>query len=436
MMYRDIILAALIILGLPLVVIPVRRLGRKLRKVTSERMKQAAAYNGRVAEVYSNIKAVKANLREDAEIRRTNDDLRSIERTVVRSVLLLEAVAPSVQFFMGVSIVGAVFYGGTQVIKETMSPGEFFSFLTALTLILAPVRRLASSNVKLQEGLAAAERIYSILDRKPELNETSITKSLILVDGSIRLEGICFNYSGGCGPKTLVDIDMEMEAGRTTAIVGPTGAGKSTILDLLLRFFEPSEGRIFIDDQDIRTVSISSLRSNVVLVSQEPAIFEGSVIDNIRYGTPLATEDDVRKVAISVGAHPFISKLAKGYNTKIGTRGTTLSGGQRQLITIARAMLRNPRILLLDEPTASLDSKSEEQVRSALRRLMGGRTVILVAHRLATVTEADRIYVLEGGKVIECGSHRELIQTGGLYSRLHKLQSGSVPMHGQSQSFS
>jgi ATP-binding cassette, subfamily B, bacterial MsbA len=224
-------------------------------------------------------------------------------------------------------------------------------------------------------------------------------------------------------------VDMDILGGKTTALVGPTGAGKSTILDLILRFYDPSEGSISIDGQDIRSVTISSLRSSIGFVSQEPAIFQGSIASNIRYGAPNASDDEVRRVAGLVGADQFIVQLTEGYSASVGPRGVTLSGGQRQLIAIARAMLCDPPILLLDEPTASLDGESEVQVRLALRQLMSGRTVVVIAHRLSTVTQADKIYVLDEGKIMESGRHEELLRIGGLYSRLYRLQIGPISLH-------
>jgi subfamily B ATP-binding cassette protein MsbA len=252
---------------------------------------------------------------------------------------------------------------------------------------------------------------------------------LVVSTGFIKLQGINFRHSGERNVKTLVNMDMDIPGGKTTALVGPTGAGKSTILDLILRFYDPSEGSISIDGQDIRSVTISSLRSNVGFVSQEPAIFQGTIASNIRYGAPNASDDEVQRVARLVGADQFIEQLSGTYNAKVGPRGVTLSGGQRQLIAIARAMLRNSPILLLDEPTASLDGESERQVRMALQQLMSGRTVVVIAHRLSTVTQADKIYVLDEGNVVESGGHEELLRIGGLYFRLYRLQTGPLPLH-------
>jgi ATP-binding cassette, subfamily B, bacterial MsbA len=278
----------------------------------------------------------------------------------------------------------------------------------------------------LQEGLAAAERIYSILDAEPEIKDHPAASKLVVSTGSIKLQGINFRHSQNRNVTTLLNLNMLIPGGKTTALVGPTGAGKSTILDLILRFYDPSEGSISIDGQDIRSVTISSLRSSVGFVSQEPAIFQGTIASNIRYGAPNASDDEVQRVAKLVGADQFIEQLSDGYDARVGPRGVTLSGGQRQLIAIARAMLLNPPILLLDEPTASLDGESERQVRRALEQLMTGRTVVVIAHRLSTVTQADKIHVLDEGKVVESGGHEELLRSGGLYSRLYRLQSGPV----------
>jgi ATP-binding cassette, subfamily B, bacterial MsbA len=429
MFYRDPLLSLVVLVGLPVTIWPVKSLGRRLHAMTAERMRKAGNYSGHLNEVLTNIKAVKSYVREDVEIAETHRMLRAIEAAILKCVVLVEAVAPAVQLVMGISVVGAVFYGGHLVINETMTPGQFFSFLTALTWMFTPLRRLATSNVKLQEGLAAAERIYSVLDAEPEIKNDPAARTLVVSTGFIKLQGINFRHSGERNVKTLVNMDMDIPGGKTTALVGPTGAGKSTILDLILRFYDPSEGSISIDGQDIRSVTISSLRSNVGFVSQEPAIFQGTIASNIRYGAPNASDDEVQRVARLVGADQFIEQLSGTYNAKVGPRGVTLSGGQRQLIAIARAMLRNSPILLLDEPTASLDGESERQVRMALQQLMSGRTVVVIAHRLSTVTQADKIYVLDEGNVVESGRHEELLRIGGLYFRLYRLQTGPLPLH-------
>jgi subfamily B ATP-binding cassette protein MsbA len=429
MFYRDPLLSLMALIGLPLTIWPVKSLGRRLHAMTNERMRKVGTYSGHLNEVLTNIKAVKSYVREEVEIADVHRMLRAVETAIMNCIILVEAAAPAVQLVMGLSLIGAVFYGSHLVIDGTMSPGQFFSFLTALTWMFGPLRRLGTSNVKLQEGLAAAERIFSILDAEPEIKDNPDARTLAVSNGSIMLQGISFRHSGERNVATLQNVDMDILGGKTTALVGPTGAGKSTILDLILRFYDPSEGSISIDGQDIRSVTISSLRSSIGFVSQEPAIFQGSIASNIRYGAPNASDDEVRRVAGLVGADQFIVQLTEGYSASVGPRGVTLSGGQRQLIAIARAMLCDPPILLLDEPTASLDGESEVQVRLALRQLMSGRTVVVIAHRLSTVTQADKIYVLDEGKIMESGRHEELLRIGGLYSRLYRLQIGPISLH-------
>lgn len=422
MVYRDPVLSLPIILGLLAAVSPVKRLGRQLRRITKKRMRQAGSYSGRLNEIFTYIRAVKASVMENAETRETKRMLGDIERAIHKSVVVQEAVGPTIQLFMGLSIVASIYYGGHLVVSGKVSPGHFFSFMAALVWLLGPLRRLASSNLKLQEGLAAAERIYSLMDMKAKIDNAPMAKPLEYRGGAIRFERVNFFYPG---VRALFDVNLEIPAGKTTALVGPSGAGKSTILDLILRFHEVSDGAVLVDGQDVRSVTLESLRRQIGLVSQEPPIFDSSIVDNIRYGTPSATDEEVQRVSRIVGAHKFIERLANGYHTKVGPRGSKLSGGQRQLIAFARAMLRNPPILLLDEPTASLDSKAEEQVRSALRQLMTGRTVVMIAHRLSTVTQADQICVLNDGQIVEIGRHADLLRSNGLYSRLHQLQVGS-----------
>jgi subfamily B ATP-binding cassette protein MsbA len=283
-----------------------------------------------------------------------------------------------------------------------------------------PIKGLAKLHNALHEGLAAAERVFAMLDVRPEIGEAADARALAVGGGEIRLESVSFSY--GDELPALEDVSMTVPAGATVALVGPSGAGKSTLLNLIPRFYDASGGSIGIDGQEVRGVTLSSLRQAIALVSQEATLFDDTVLANIAYGRPGASETEIIAAARAADAHDFIEALADGYQTIVGEDGLKLSGGQRQRIAIARAMVRDAPILLLDEATSALDSESDAQVQAALRRLMRDRTTLVIAHRLATVVAADTIYVMDKGRIVEVGSHQELVAKGGLYARLHALQ--------------
>jgi subfamily B ATP-binding cassette protein MsbA len=312
-----------------------------------------------------------------------------------------------------------VLYGGWQVIAGATTPGAFFSFITALLLAYQPLKSIANLNAHLQEGLAAAERLFALLDRAPAIAERADARPLRVARGVVRFEDVHFSYGDRAA---LRGVTFEAPAGRTIALVGPSGAGKSTVLNLIPRFYDVDRGAVTIDGQDVRGVTLASLRGAIALVSQEASLFNDTVRANILYGRPDATEADVEAAARAAAAHDFITALPAGYDTVVGEQGVALSGGQRQLIAIARAMLRDAPILLLDEATSALDAESEQLVQSALERLMSNRTTIVIAHRLATVRAADRIVVMDGGRIVEEGTHTALTTQGGLYARLASLQ--------------
>jgi len=275
---------------------------------------------------------------------------------------------------------------------------------------------------QLQESIGASRRIFELLDERSDILEPAAPRELVEPRGVVAFENVSFRYHGRGAGLVLTDIDLRAAAGEVVALVGPSGAGKSTIVSLIPRFYDPTAGRVTLDGVDIRELSVSDLRSQVGIVPQETLLFSGSIEENIRYGDPEASADDVRAAAIAADAHDFIVEFPDGYATTVGERGVKLSGGQRQRIAIARALLKNPRILILDEATSSLDSESESQVKAALDRLMVGRTTFVIAHRLSTIVNADRIVVIDGGRVVQLGSHAELMLAGGLYRDLYELQ--------------
>ncbi|MDE0779721.1 MAG: ATP-binding cassette domain-containing protein, partial [Alphaproteobacteria bacterium] len=293
-------------------------------------------------------------------------------------------------------------------------------FLTAVILAYQPIRSLGNLNAALQEGLAAVKRTFDLLDEGPEIFDAPDAKVLALTGGGVSFENLSFAYEEG--KTALEDVTFTVEAGRNIALVGPSGAGKSTVMNMLLRFYDADSGTVKVDGQDIRDVTVASLRDSVALVSQDVTLFNDTVAANIRFGRPDASDEDVISAAKSAAAHDFVTALPEGYETVVGDRGLKLSGGERQRIAIARAMLKDAPILLLDEATSALDAESEQIVQAALERLTKGRTTLVIAHRLATVINADGILVMDGGKVVESGTHDALLQQDGLYARLSRLQ--------------
>ena len=295
----------------------------------------------------------------------------------------------------------------------------------ALLLAYEPIKRLTRLHVRIQEGLAAAERVFRLIDQEPRIVERPEARALVVSGGTLRFEQVSFTYESedsGARAAALQDIDLVVPSGQTVALVGASGAGKSTVLNLIPRFYDPESGAITIDGQDLREVTLASLRAEIALVSQEILLFDDTLRANIAYGRPDANQGEIEAAAEAAGIHDFIDDLPEGYDTQVGPRGARLSGGQRQRVAIARAMLKNAPILLLDEATSSLDSETERQVQRALKILMTGRTTLVIAHRLSTVIDADVIYVMEQGRVVEQGTHGQLLARVGPYARLHAMQ--------------
>ena len=357
---------------------------------------------------------------EAYEERRATGLFERLFALIVRAGRTRSRASPMMEALGGAAIAAVILYGGHQVIAGVRTPGALFSFITALLLAYQPLKNLANLNASLQEGLAAAERVFEVLDIEPMIRDRPGAKPLQITGGEIRFDLVSFGYASGV--VALDDVSLTVPAGRTVALVGPSGAGKSTILNLIPRFFDVGEGSIAIDGQDVRSVTLASLRGAIALVAQEVSLFDDTVRANIAYGRFCATEAEIEAAAQAAGASGFIDELPDRYDTLVGEHGVRLSGGQRQRIAIARAMLKDAPILLLDEATSALDSESERQVQTALRTLMHGRTTLVIAHRLSTVQGADLICVVDRGHIVESGRHEELLGVGGLYSKLHTMQ--------------
>ncbi|MBT4218657.1 MAG: ATP-binding cassette domain-containing protein, partial [Rhodospirillaceae bacterium] len=366
------------------------------------------------------IRVVKSYGMEAYEQSRVGGLVETIFNLTFKAARIRAIVSPTMETLGGVAIAVVVIYGGHQVINDERTTGELFSFITALLLAYDPMKRLANLNVSIQEGLAGAARLFDLLDTEPSIQDAPDAKALENVRGKISFSNVRFSY--GPDDPALHDITLEVPAGRRVALVGPSGAGKSTILNLIPRFYDINAGTVSIDDQDVRGLTMASLHTNAALVSQEITLFDDTVRANIAYGRAGATDEEIQDAARHAAADGFIRELAQGYDTQVGEQGVKLSGGQRQRLAIARAMLKNAPILLLDEATSALDTESERQVQTALNELMSGRTTLVIAHRLSTVVDADLIYVIEGGRITESGTHTDLLKKGGSYAKLYTLQ--------------
>jgi len=420
MFAKDWQLAAISIFIFPMAALPILRLGRRMRKVTANTQEEMGLFTTLLEQTFQGIRVVKAYGMEGYEKSRIAAIVDRIFRLSLKSARTRSLSSPIMETLGGVAVCIVIIYGGHRVIEGATTSGAFFSFIMALLLAYEPMKRLANLNASLQEGLAGAQRLFQLLDTEPGILEKPGAAELASVKGHIRLEDVRFAYQPG--KPALDGVTIEVPAGKRVALVGSSGAGKTTILNLIPRFYDPDEGRISIDGTDVRDVTFASLYSNVALVSQEITLFDDTVRANIAYGRAGASEDEIIEAAKNAAAHDFITELPYGYDTVVGEQGIKLSGGQRQRLAIARAMLKNAPILLLDEATSALDTESERQVQAALKKLMANRTTLVIAHRLSTVTSADLIFVIDDGHVSERGTHVELMALNGAYHRLYNLQ--------------
>ena len=420
MFYQDWLLALVSFFVFPLAIHPIVGIGRRIRRVAANTQAEIGQLTTLLNQSFQGARHVKAYGMEGYEERRASGLFERLFALIDRAGRARSRASPIMETLGGAAIAVVILYGGHQVISGARTPGALFSFITALLLAYQPLKSLANLNASLQEGLAAAERVFEVLDVEPTIRDMPGARPLRVEGGEIRFEGVRFGYAPGA--VALDGVSLTVPAGRTVALVGPSGAGKSTILNLIPRFFDVEAGSIAIDGQDVRLVTIASLRSAIALVAQEVSLFDDTVRANIAYGRFGASSAAIEAAARAAGADEFIQELSEGYDTLVGEHGVRLSGGQRQRVAIARAMLKDAPILLLDEATSALDSESERQVQAALRSLMRGRTTLVIAHRLSTVQGADLICVVERGHVVEIGRHAELIARDGLYARLQAMQ--------------
>lgn len=412
-------LAVYAFIVLPIAAFPIFHFGRRIRRVRLGAQEAMADLNAFLHETFLGTKIVKAFGMENYEKRRFANKSRRIFRLEMKEARVRAMSSPMMEFLGGLGIAFIIWYGGNQVIAGTYSFGTFMSFLTSVALLYEPLKKLSKVNNAIQRGMAAVDRIFEILDQKSDIFEVPSPVQIPLGRHGIKFDNVSFKYDTAM---VLKNINLSIEAGEILALVGMSGGGKTSLVNLIPRFYDVTEGAIFIDDIDIRQASIASLRRQIAIVTQEPILFNDTVRNNIAYGTPEASEQQIIQAAKDAYAYDFITSFARGFDTLIGDLGGRLSGGQKQRICIARALLKNAPILILDEATSSLDSESEALVQKALGNLMKGRTTFIIAHRLSTVGYAHRILVIVDGRIVEEGVHEQLLACRGEYYKLYQLQ--------------
>lgn len=418
--YRSVELALIAMVVFPLVVYPISQFGRRLKHYSTKSMNVMGHVMSILDEGISGIRIVKAYNMEEYEKERFSTENRRYYRNWMKRIAVRALSSPLMELIAGLAGAFILWYGGMQVVEGSLSAGDFASFILAMGMLYSPIRKLNTVNIEVQEGIAAAKRIFNVLDTTPEIGDKAGAEDLGRVDGEFAFHDVSFTYTGD--EYALTGVSFTARRGQRVALVGESGSGKTTIANLLPRLFEVSSGRIVVGGRDIRDVTMKSLRRNIAMVTQEMVLFNDTIRANIAYGTENATQESIQEAARAARAHDFIMQMPHTYDTVVGESGVRLSGGQRQRICIARAIIKDAPILILDEATSALDTESEREVQAALERLMKDRTTLIIAHRLSTIIRADHIIVLNKGEIVEEGSHQELMEKNGYYARLYTIQ--------------
>ncbi|MDR2067152.1 MAG: ABC transporter ATP-binding protein/permease [Endomicrobium sp.] len=420
MFWKSFDMAAAMFILFPIGFYPMVYFGKKIKQIFHSQQNSFGNLYAILAQSFQGIKIVKSYNMEALESKKVRGSAESIANIEVKMSRNNNILSPLMEFFGGIAAAGTLAYGGYRIMHGTLTTGDFVVFLIAIVAAYQPMKSLANLNSRVQMGIVGIDRVFSVIDKKPKIVSKPDAKVFKATKGIIKVDNVKFNYSEDV--EVLHGINLEVKEGEKVAVVGAAGSGKSTLINLILRFYDVKEGSIKIDGQDIRDVTIESLRDNIAFVSQDVVLFDDTIKKNILMGKPNATDEEAINAAKHAAAHNFIMNQDQGYDTVVGERGGNLSGGQKQMISIARAMLKDAPILLLDEATSSLDSKSERMVQEGLERLMKGRTSIVIAHRLSTIINSDKIYVFESGNVVESGTHAELLALNGYYANLYKIQ--------------
>jgi len=417
--YRDWQLGIIAMFVFPLAIYPIAKFGKKMRSIATRTQVTVGSLTTLLQETISGTRIVKAFSMEEYENQRFAKENENLFKLALKSVSVSAVSSPFMEFLGGIGIATIIFYGGYQVLKGISTPGTFFSFLTALIMLYEPVKRLTNVNNTIQQGIAGAQRVFSIIDIVPDIRNHINAAALPKISKGIDIQNVTFSYEE---TPVLKNINLTIKAGEVVAFVGMSGGGKTTLVNLIPRFYDVTEGIILIDGHDIRDVTVESLRGQIGIVTQQTILFNDTVRNNIAYGNIEKTEGNIIEAAKAANAHDFITNLPKGYDTIIGEQGAKLSGGERQRISIARALLKDAPILILDEATSSLDTEAELEVQDALEKLMQGRTTLIIAHRLSTIRNAHRIIVLANGVIVEEGTHESLMEKKGEYFKYYNMQ--------------
>ena len=415
-------LSLIAIIMIPIASITAKKLGKRITKVTTEAQERSGDLNKYLIDLFKNHKIIKIFQRENFESARSEKFVNKLKEKQIKIFTVFIRATPIMEILTGIMIAILIFYSGKLIMTGQLSINNFFSFLAAMMLAYQPVKSLATINIGIGQGLSAGRRILPIIDTKVKISKNESGKKLLLNNGSIKFKNISFNYLSNTENKVLKNINIEINGGKMTALVGHSGSGKSTMLNLIPRIYDPINGNILVDEEDIKNINLDSLRKEISIVDQNTTLFDDTVLNNIKYAKPTASKDEVVKASELAMCSDFISKLENGFDTMIGENGVKLSGGEKQRLSIARAFLKDSKIILLDEATSSLDSDTEEKIQKALAKLTSNKTTIVIAHRLSTILNSDKIYVLDKGSVVAQGKHDQLLNSSNIYKNFYNKQ--------------